>query len=274
MNIPHYPEIIAHPMDYKEKLENSELEKEVPETDQPRYLSTDQFIANMRLVFSNCVRFNGPEHMISLMGRRLEEMFDKSIKNVLPPEEAKPPPVKKAPPAPASRRPSTSTSVIRRNDSSSAGGRRPKREIHPPPSKDLPYADVSNKWRKARAAKDNLNSEQLKFCSNLLGDLHWKQHWTIASPFYKPIGGSGVILGRTTNRLPLLLHPANLRRPLSPQRKHQLRNPARTFEQKKDLSETIQTFDCQKLVIQIILESVPEIRDVGFVAFFWICVCR
>jgi hypothetical protein len=205
MNIPHYPEIITHPMDFKtieEKLENSVLGKEVPKPDQPRYLSADQFIADVRLVFSNCVKFNGPEHMISLMGRRLEELFDKSIKNLPPPEEAKPPPVKKAPPPPAPaptavaknrapRRPSTSTPVIRRNDSSSAGGSRPKREIHPPPSKDLPYADVSKKSRKARAAKDNLNAEQLKFCSKLLGDLHRKQHWTIANAFYEPVGGSG-----------------------------------------------------------------------------------
>ena len=209
MNIPHYPEIITHPMDFKsieEKLENSVLGKEIPKPDQPRYLSADQFIADVRLVFSNCVKFNGPEHTISLMGRRLEELFDKSIKNLPPPEEAKPPPVKKAPPPPpaptptvvaknrAPRRPSTSTPVIRRNDSVSAGGSRPKREIHPPPSKDLPYADVSKKSRKARAAKDNLNAEQLKFCSKLLGDLHRKQHWNIASPFYEPVGASRAIL--------------------------------------------------------------------------------
>lgn len=43
-----------------------------------------------------------------------------------------------------------------------------------------------------------------------------------------------------------------------------------TFEQKKDLSEAIQTLDGQKLerVIQIIHEGVPEIRDVSTVAFF------
>jgi len=43
-----------------------------------------------------------------------------------------------------------------------------------------------------------------------------------------------------------------------------------TFEQKKDLSEAIQTLDGQKLerVIQIIHEGVPEIRDVCVVPFF------
>lgn len=209
MNIPHYPEIITHPMDFKtieDKLENSVPGKDIPRPDQPRYLSADQFIADVRLVFSNCVKFNGPEHMISLMGRRLEELFDKSIKNLPPPEEVKPVPVKKAPPPPppptpatpaaknrVPRRPSTSTPIIRRNDSISAGGSRPKREIHPPPSKDLPYTDASKKSRKARAAKDNLNAEQLRFCSKLLSDLHKKSHWTIANPFYEPVGASGVI---------------------------------------------------------------------------------
>lgn len=46
-----------------------------------------------------------------------------------------------------------------------------------------------------------------------------------------------------------------------------------TFEQKKDLSEAIQTLDGQKLerVIAIIHEGVPEIRDVRFSVFFGVC---
>jgi len=207
MNIPHYPEIVTHPMDLstiEDKLNSSNPAKPDPNPEKPRYYTADQFIADVRLVFSNCIKFNGSEHAISLMGRRLEELFDKSIKNIPPPEEAKPVPVKKAPPpapapppttvAPAKqrapRRPSTSTPVIRRNESISAGGSRPKREIHPPPSKDLPYADVPKKSRKARAAKDNLNAEQLRFCSKLLSDLHRKAHWNVASPFYEPVGTS------------------------------------------------------------------------------------
>ena len=209
MNIPHYPEIVTHPMDFstiERKLNFSSPAKPDPNPENPRYQTADQFIADVRLVFTNCVKFNGPDHAISQMGRRVEELFDKSIKNLPPPEEAKPAPVKKAPPpvpappaptpatAPAKqrapRRPSTSTPVIRRNDSVSAGGSRPKREIHPPPSKDLPYADAPKKSRKARAAKDNLNAEQLRFCSKLLGDLHRKTHWNIASPFYEPVGES------------------------------------------------------------------------------------
>jgi hypothetical protein len=153
-------------------------------------------------------------------GRRVEELFDRSIKNIPPPEEAKPAPVKNAPvPAPptptpaasapvkqrATRRPSTSTPVIRRNESISAGGSRPKREIHPPPSKDLPYADAPKKSRKARAAKDNLNVEQLRFCNKLLSDLHWKNHWNVASPFYEPVGASVSILRTSESILTIAL---------------------------------------------------------------------
>ena len=227
MNIPHYPEVVTHPMDFstiENKLNNSNLAKPDLNPDKPRYRTADQFIADVRLIFTNCVKFNGPEHAISMMGRRLEELFDKSIKNLPPPEEAKPAPVKKAPPPPpppapintapvkqrVPRRPSTSTPVIRRNESVSAGGSRPKREIHPPPSKDLPYADVPKKSRKARAAKDNLNTEQLRFCSKLLSDLHRKAHWNIASPFYEPVGTSASIIRASELFLSIILRRLGL----------------------------------------------------------------
>ena len=49
-----------------------------------------------------------------------------------------------------------------------------------------------------------------------------------------------------------------------------------TFEQKKDLSEAIQTLDGQKLerVIQIIHEGVPEIRDVCPIKFPFSYPCQ
>ena len=145
MNIPDYPKLITQPMDFKtieEKLANSIPRKDVPKPDEPRYLSVDQFITDVRLVFSNCVKFNGSDHMISMMGMRSEELFNKSIKNLLPPEEPKPIPVKKAPPPPPPPAPTTVT----RN-------RAPCR-----PSMATPvistYADDSKKSRKPRAAKN------------------------------------------------------------------------------------------------------------------------
>ncbi|KAI0374378.1 Bromodomain-containing protein [Pilatotrama ljubarskyi] len=199
LGIPHYPSIIKHPMDFstiERKLQASNPQKPDPNPVNPRYHSADEFVADIRLIFKNCLTFNGPEHPVTLMGKRVEEVFDKQVKQMPPPEEPKPPAPKKvatpppppppAPPKKAARRQSTTVPVIRRNDES-AGASRPKREIHPPPPKDLPYAESTRKPRKAKAPRDAATAEQLKFCEKVLKDLHQKQHYTIAHPFYEPV---------------------------------------------------------------------------------------
>jgi hypothetical protein len=47
----------------------------------------------------------------------------------------------------------------------------PKREIHPPAPKDLPYADMPKKMRKAKVPKDDGIAEQLKYYAKILSDL-------------------------------------------------------------------------------------------------------
>ncbi|KAJ4476755.1 bromodomain-containing protein [Lentinula aciculospora] len=210
LNIPHYPSIIKNPMDLstiERKLTASNPVKPDPNSLNPRYRTAEEFVADVRLIISNCVTFNGPDHVITAMAKRVEEVFDKQVKNMptaeplvvkkqspppqravavaLPPVPAPAPaPVKKVPPI---RRPSTSMPAIRRNDAQEAVGR-PKREIHPPAPKDLPYADAPKKPRKVKHAKDNGGSvEQLKYCSKILSDLHKKQYYTIANPFYEPV---------------------------------------------------------------------------------------
>ncbi|PFH50751.1 hypothetical protein AMATHDRAFT_47670 [Amanita thiersii Skay4041] len=200
LNIPHYPQIIKNPMDFstiERKLGSSNPAKPDPNMLNPRYYNAEEFISDVRLIFSNCLTFNGPDHIISVMGKRVEEVFDKQIKQmpqvvepkpvvkkvVSPPPPPPPPaaPVKKAP----ARRASTSVPVIRRSEQETVG--RPKREIHPPPPKDLPYADAPRKQRKAKNVKDDGTAEQLKFCSKILNEIHRKQHYTVASPFYEPV---------------------------------------------------------------------------------------
>ena len=105
-----------------------------------------------------------------------------------PPPPPPPPPAKKAS-VPPVRRPSTSVPVIRRNEAEQVSAR-PKREIHPPPPKDLPYADVPKKMRKAKVLRDNGTAEQLKYCAKILSDLRRQQYWDIAHPFYEPVGMS------------------------------------------------------------------------------------
>jgi bromodomain-containing factor 1 len=78
--------------------------------------------------------------------------------------------------------------------------RGPKREIHPPP-KDLRYADVPKKMRKAKVPKDDGTAEQLKYRAKILSDLQRQQHWDVAHPFYEPVGTSiGTIVPCAQNR--------------------------------------------------------------------------
>ncbi|EIW64876.1 Bromodomain-containing protein [Trametes versicolor FP-101664 SS1] len=199
LGIPHYPTIIKHPMDFssiERKLTTSNPAKPDPNPANPRYGSVDDIVADIRLIFANCLTFNGPDHPVTQMGKRVEAVFDKQVKQMPPPEEPKPPAPKKiatpppppppAPPKKAARRPSNPVPVIRRNDEA-AGVSRPKREIHPPAPKDLPYAEATRKPRKAKAPRDAATAEQLKFCEKLWKDLHQKQHYTIAHPFYEPV---------------------------------------------------------------------------------------
>jgi bromodomain-containing factor 1 len=89
LKILHYPSIIKNPMDFttiERKLASSNPAKPDLNPSNPRYYSADEFIADVRLVFSNTLTFNGPEHSVTVMGKRLEEFFDRSIKN-LPPAE-------------------------------------------------------------------------------------------------------------------------------------------------------------------------------------------
>jgi hypothetical protein len=85
LNIPHYPSIIKNPMDFstiERKLNSSNPVKPDPNPSNPRYYNVEEFIADVRLVFSNTLTFNGPDHAVTAMGKRVEEVFDKQIKNL------------------------------------------------------------------------------------------------------------------------------------------------------------------------------------------------
>ncbi|THH11445.1 hypothetical protein EW146_g8048 [Bondarzewia mesenterica] len=194
-NIPHHFQIIKHPMDLstmEPKLLSSNPIKPDPNPVNPRYLNVAKFEADFRPIVRNCETFNGAEHPITQQGKRLEENFDKMIRAMPAPEivpscrqEATNATSTAATPSrhqkPA-RHASTSVLVIRRNDTKHLG--RPKREIHPPPPKDLPYADAPKKHR--RRGKKN-NNEQLRFCGKLLDQLHRKQHQNIVGHFAQPV---------------------------------------------------------------------------------------
>lgn len=66
------------------KLGSSNSAKPDTNPANPRYLNADDFIADVRLIFSNCLTFNGPDHAVTMMGKRVEEVFDKQIKQMPP----------------------------------------------------------------------------------------------------------------------------------------------------------------------------------------------
>lgn len=69
------------------KLAASNPAKPDPNPSNPRYLNSGEFVSDVHTIFSNAVLFNGPEHPVTLMGRRIEAIFDKQIKQLPPPAE-------------------------------------------------------------------------------------------------------------------------------------------------------------------------------------------
>ncbi|KAI9090440.1 Bromodomain-containing protein [Phlyctochytrium arcticum] len=71
LGIPHYHDVIKFPMDLstvKKKLENQ------------AYHSTEEFEADVRLMFNNCYTFNPPGTDVYNYGKKLEEVFDRKLR--------------------------------------------------------------------------------------------------------------------------------------------------------------------------------------------------
>ncbi|KAJ8286818.1 hypothetical protein GJAV_G00043620 [Gymnothorax javanicus] len=62
-----YHEIIKHPMDL------STVKKKM---DERQYLDAQSFAADVRLMFSNCYKYNPPDHEVVAMARRLQDVFE------------------------------------------------------------------------------------------------------------------------------------------------------------------------------------------------------
>jgi hypothetical protein len=83
LNLHDYHDIIKQPMDMstiREKLEGRE------------YDGPEEFAADVRLTFTNCYKYNPPEHDVVKMGRRLQEVFE--LRYAKMPEEPPAPPTK------------------------------------------------------------------------------------------------------------------------------------------------------------------------------------
>ncbi|EAW10502.1 putative transcription regulator BDF1 [Aspergillus clavatus NRRL 1] len=193
MNIPHYPQIIKHPMDLgtiERKLKNNE------------YKAAQAVVNDFHLMVQNAVTFNGPDHLVSQEGMKLQGTFEKQMVNLPKPDEVEEKKSKKAStktsaarreprtsigtptaPRPTGGSPQATTFALGpeglpliRRDSTNTDGR-PKRSIHPP-KRDLPY---STKPKKKKF------QWELRFCQEVLDELHKPKFYTWAAPFYFPV---------------------------------------------------------------------------------------
>ncbi|KAJ1022441.1 hypothetical protein NDA16_003430 [Ustilago loliicola] len=218
LGIPHYPTIVKRPMDFgtidvklaltalvlKPNSKPGDKVKSAPKfgLDQSRdyYRRIQDFDTDVRQVFYNCGLFNGPDSPYTHNAQVLEAAFGKYMNEV---PAANPSESSADANAARARRPSNPVPTIRRS-SSDVGGR-PKREIHPPPPKDLPWANEpqsasSSEMRKAarrKAAKKagglsvreqahyaKVAQDELRFCTRIIDDLLKPTYSNVAWVFY------------------------------------------------------------------------------------------
>ncbi|CZR53179.1 related to bromodomain protein BDF1 [Phialocephala subalpina] len=162
----------------------------------------------VQLLHNNANTFNGPDHAITIAARAVRDSLLDKIAKVTPEpappvkKEKKPAPKRSTPipdaaPRAAARKPSrgshgavapapqvaqtfaldpaSNTPLIRRESTKLDG--RPKREIHPPKSKDLPYM----------RPKSKKHANELKFCEDILTELNKAKYGDFAGAFKQPV---------------------------------------------------------------------------------------
>lgn len=203
LNIPNYPDLVKHPMDLRtmeEKLKGD------------LYPSVEAVKADFALIVSNTVAFNGAGHFVSKHGYAMAKMFERVMANLPSAEVGEPtradkkskktslpladkvgPPKRESraslpaatAPSPISAQSPTTPFALNplgvpliRRDSTKGDGR-PKREIHPPAPRDLPYAASKPKKKKYQA--------ELKFCMHVLNELAKPRYAVLTAPFATPV---------------------------------------------------------------------------------------
>ncbi|CAG8736597.1 13906_t:CDS:1, partial [Acaulospora morrowiae] len=160
--IPDYYDIIKKPMDLstvERKLSNLE------------YSSVNDFANDVRLVFSNCILYNGVSHQYSVFAKELNNLFSQQLSKM--PGVVEEQGLKAESSKLASKTCKTPTEQI------FEATERPKRTIRPT-SKELPDSTSI----KRRKSKSNI---ELNYCRETLRELRKKVHWPYAYPFYEPV---------------------------------------------------------------------------------------
>ena len=200
LNIPTYPTIITKPMDLRTMEDKIKA---------GRYSSVDDYVTDFDQVVQNSITFNGPEHAVTLAAHNIRDTLRKQLSNLPGPDtddilpatkKSKKAPSTSVPKAAPPRRESRAVSgvsksptagsspqtfalgpqgvpLIRRDSTANDG--RPKREIHPPAPRDLPYANQKPKKKKYQL--------ELRFCQELVTEIKKPKYAGIGWPFANPV---------------------------------------------------------------------------------------
>lgn len=164
LNIPFYYNYIPRPMDL------STIERKINAN---AYETTDQIVEDFNLMVSNCCKFNGENSGISKMAKNIQAHFEKHMLNMPP----------KVLPNNANANSTTLSSrrinaMDNESKKESVASHRPKRTIHPPKSKELPY-DIRPRKKKYAV--------ELRFCNQTIKELVSKKHYNYNFPFLAPV---------------------------------------------------------------------------------------
>lgn len=159
LNVPFYYNYITRPMD----LTTIERKANVGAYEDPQ-----QVVEDFNLMVNNCLKFNGETSGISKMAKNIQALFEKHMLNI-------PPKVIAGNGAAVTANPRRR--VVDDVDELVAS-HRPKRTIHPPRSKELPY-DVRPRKKKYAA--------ELRYCNQVIKELMLKKHFSINFAFLEPV---------------------------------------------------------------------------------------
>ncbi|WPK25909.1 hypothetical protein PUMCH_003245 [Australozyma saopauloensis] len=162
LNVPLYYNYIQRPMDLATIERKLNLDA---------YEDPSQTVEDFNLMVSNCVKFNGEASGISRMAKNIQAQFEKHMLNIPPKVLASNGAIDLA----AANRKRMASDDIKKE---SVAAHRPKRTIHPPRSKELPY-DVRPRKKKYAA--------ELRFCNQLIKELMSKKLFNINFPFLQPV---------------------------------------------------------------------------------------
>jgi bromodomain-containing factor 1 len=143
------------------------------------YTTVDEFVSDVRLVFNNCFKYNGPEAMISVLCQNVESAFEKGLRQMPASHPSTPPhqhAVKKEPSPPLSQHssPPPQQEYFAKPISEDTG--RPKREIHCP-SKDYPETYTTR----------HVQDTSMRFCTTALRELKKAKYRHLAYAFLQPV---------------------------------------------------------------------------------------